>query len=120
MTPTALYEQNAIATQGKGRLIVMLYEGAVKFLKHALNAIENHDYESKGKYIVKAQDIIFELNSVLDMDAGGQIAQNLRKLYNFSWQRLSDANIQNDPQMIQDVIGILSELNKGWKAIADK
>lgn len=120
MAATALYEENAITTQGKGRLIVMLYDGAVKFLRQATQCIQNNDFEGKGKYIVKAQDIIFELNSVLDMEAGGQIAQNLRKLYNFSWQRLSDANIHNNPQMIQDVIGILEELNKGWRAIADR
>ena len=68
--------------------------------------------------ISKAQDIIMELNSALDMDAGREIAVNLRQLYLFMWRHLNQANLRKDPNMIQKVIDLLEELNKGWKAIA--
>ena len=97
----------------------MLYEGAIKFLKQALVDIQANDYEAKGQSITKARDIIFELNTVLDMDSGGQVAQNLRALYNFMNKHLTQANIKCDPQMIQDVIALLEELNQSWKAITD-
>jgi flagellar secretion chaperone FliS len=54
---------------------------------------------------------------VLDMDGGGEIAQNLRNLYLFMGRQLSQANTRRDPQMIREVIGLLEELNQGWKTI---
>jgi flagellar protein FliS len=113
------YQDTAITTQSKGRLIVMLYEGAVKFLKLAIQETEAKNYAAKGNYINKATDIITELNAVLDMNAGGEIAGNLRKLYCFMNDRLSQANVKNDPEKIREVITLLEELNQGWKAIAD-
>lgn len=113
------YQDTAVTTQSKGRLIVMLYDGAVKFLKLAIKEAEAKNYEAKGNYINKATDIINELNAVLDMDTGGEIAGNLRKLYFFMNDRLSQAHIKNDPQMINEVITLLEELNQSWKAIAD-
>jgi flagellar secretion chaperone FliS len=109
------YQQTAIATQSKGRLIVMLYDGAVKFLKLAIKELEAENYAAKGQYINRAQDIINELNAVLDMEAGGEIAENLRKLYLFMGRHLNQANVKRDPQMIREVIGLLEELNQGWK-----
>jgi len=111
------YQNTAVTTQSKGRLIVMLYEGAVKFCKLAIKEIEAENWKEKGTHINRARDIIFELNSVLDMDAGGEIAMNLRKLYCYMDGRLSEANIQKDPDKISEVIKLLEELNEGWKAI---
>jgi len=111
------YQNTAVTTQSKGRLIVMLYEGAVKFCKLAIKEIEAQNWDEKGEYIDKAREIIFELNSVLDMDAGGEIAMNLRRLYCFMDRRLSEANTKKDPERIREVIKLLEELNEGWKAI---
>ena len=112
------YQDNAVTTQSRGRLIVLLYEGAIKFMKLAIREIEASNYEAKGRYIIKAQDIINELNAVLDMDAGGAVASNLRRLYLFMNRRLSEANVKRDPQMIREVIGLMEELNQSWKAIS--
>ena len=113
----AAYQDTAVTTQSKGRLIVLLYDGAIKFLKLAIKALEEGDYAKKGHHINKAQDIVNELNAVLDMDAGGEIAANLRKLYLFMARRLREANTSRDPQKIQEVIDLLDELNQSWKAI---
>ena len=117
MSGITAYQDNAVTTQSKGRLIVMLYDGAIRFLRLAIKETENNNYEAKGRYINRAIDILNELNVVLDMDAGGEIAGNLRKLYVFMINRLSQANVQNDPQLIRDVIKLMEELNQSWKAI---
>jgi flagellar protein FliS len=112
------YTDNQVTTQNKGRLIVMLYEGAIKFLKLAIIEMESGNYQAKGHYINKARDIINELNAVLDMQVGGEIATNLRKLYLFMNNHLSQANIKKDPEMIRHVIRLLEELKESFKAIS--
>ena len=92
------YQNTAVATQSKGRLIVMLYDGAVKFLKLAINELQAQNYAQKGVYINKAQDIINELNAVLDMEAGGEIATNLRSLYCFMNKRSKHYNFPLEPK----------------------
>ncbi|MHC4155713.1 MAG: flagellar export chaperone FliS [Planctomycetota bacterium] len=118
MNGIAAYQETSVTTQGKGRLIVLLYDGAIKFMRLALKELEAGNYEAKGRYITKAQDIINELNAVLDIDAGGEIAANLRKLYCFMNSRLTEANTKGDAQMIREVITIMEELNQSWKTIA--
>jgi flagellar protein FliS len=112
------YQEVSITTQSRGRLVVMLYDGAIKFLKLAINEINAGNMAEKGVYITKALDIINELNTVLDMEIGGEVAVNLRKLYMFMIRHLNTANIKKDPKMIDDVIKLLEELNQGWKAIS--
>lgn len=118
MKGIAAYQDSAVTTQSKGRLIVLLYDGAIKFMRLAIKELQANNYQAKGQYINKAQDIINELNAVLDMNAGGEIATNLRKLYCFMNTRLSEANIKRDPKMIQEVIELMEGLNQSWKAIA--
>ena len=112
------YQETAVTTQNKGKLIVMLYDGAIKFLKLAIKEIEAGNTEEEGKYISKAIDILFELNTVLDMEAGGEIAMNLRKLYLFMGQHLTEANTKQDIGKIEEVIKLLEELNQSWKTIS--
>jgi len=113
------YQTNAVATQSKGRLVVMLYDGAIKFLKLAIKEMEAKNYEAKGKYLNKAQDIIWELSSVLNVEEGGDIAKNLRSLYLYMNRRLNEANIKIDPEIVKEVISLLETLKKSWKAIAE-
>ena len=87
-------------------------------MKLAVKELEAGNHEAKGRYISRAQDIINELNAVLDIDAGGEIAANLRKLYCFMSTRLSEANVKRDPRMVREVITLMEELNQSWKAIA--
>ena len=117
MDGIATYQENAVNTQSEGRLIVMLYDGAIRFMKLAIIEMENKSYEAKGRYINRALDIINELNVVLDMEAGGEIAHNLRQLYVFMNRHLSQANIKCDPELVRDVIKLMEKLNEGWKAI---
>ena len=117
MNGVSAYQEASIITESKGRLIVMLYDGAIKFMRLAIQELEAQNYEAKGRYINRAQDIINELNTVLDVEAGGEVADNLRKLYLFMAHHLSQANAKRDPQMIREVISLMEELNKSWRAI---
>jgi flagellar protein FliS len=118
MKGIATYQDTAISTQTRGRLVVLLYDGAVKFLRLALQALEDGDWARKGEYINRATAILNELDSCLDLDAGGDVAANLRRLYQFCIRHLGEANLHRDPQRIEEVIGILVELNEGWKVVA--
>ncbi len=119
MNQLKAYQETAVSTANKGRLVVLLYEGAIKFLKLALKEIETGNHEARNRYMIRAQDIITELNSVLDTEAGGQIAENLRQLYDFMYRQLVQANIKQDTAKINDVIRLLEDLNESWKAIAE-
>ena len=112
------YQENRVTTQTPGRVVVMLYEGAVKFLKQAIREMEAGKYIEKGKSINRAVDIIQELNVTLNMEAGGEIAKNLRQLYAFMLDRLFQANIRKDAGMIRETIKVLEGLNESWKAVA--
>ena len=117
MNAIARYEEQAITTQNRGRLVVLLYEGAIRFLRQALAASMAGEFRKQSHSIARAQDILLELNTVLDMEAGGTLAQNLRDLYTFLWQHLNRSNMNNHPQGIRRSIAILEELVGGWKAI---
>ena len=118
MAGFSAYQQTAIETESKGRIIVKLYDGAIRFLGQALEAIKTGDFERKGNLILKARNIVLELSAALDMEAGGEISTNLRSLYNFILHRLTIANIKCDKIAIGEVINLLTELNEGWKKIA--
>ena len=119
MSGIASYKENSVVTQPKGRIVVLLYEGAVKFLRQAIHEIEAGNMIEKGQLISKAIQIIIELSGSLNMEEGGEIAENLRSLYTFMGEHLTRANFHCDTQAIQDVISLLEELNEGWKAISD-
>jgi flagellar protein FliS len=118
MNAVSVYQENAVNTQSQGRLIVMLYDGAIKFLRQAQDSISANDIPGRNRFISKARDIVFELNASLNMEQGGRIAQNLRSLYNFIWRYLGDANLKNDPRMIDKVIGMLDDLAGAWRKIS--
>lgn len=100
-------------------LIVTLYEQAIRFLHQAIKDMREGSLISQARNIRKAQRVIDELNSLLDMDAGGDVARNLRAIYNFMIKHLSEAGVECDVDLIQEVIVQLEELNSSWKVIVD-
>ncbi len=116
----AAYRDTNVKTASQGKLIVLLYEGAIKNLRAAQscfnseNKVEPRDIEKFGNFIMKTQDIINELQVSLDMDKGGQISQNLMSLYVYFNQELMTANINKDKQKIEFVLNMLTQLNEAW------
>ena len=85
------YNQVQIKTANRGKLIVMLYQGAIRFMKKAILHLEQKDMEGKGNALIRAQDIILELIYALDqesLDRGDELASNLQRLYLYSYRRL--------------------------------
>jgi flagellar protein FliS len=111
------YRRTQVITVDKGRLIVLLYEGAIKFIRQAQEFAECGDIPSKSNAINSALDIVAELNYSLNMSAGSEIAANLTKLYQFVSDRLLEGKIQKDTRSLDQALQILSSLNEAWKEV---
>ena len=114
------YSHNEIATSSQGRLIIMMYEGAVKFVNLAIEGVDNKDLSKKGIYINKAHDIINELSLALDMKKGGEIAQKLESLYQFILHQLTLANIKSDRKALESILNVLTPLLEAWTKLLTK
>ncbi len=111
------YQKVQVTTSDRLKLVVMLYDGAISFLKTAVNCLEKNDMAGKGVYIAKAQNIVDELNNSLNIKDGGEIAVNLRKIYNFLYFYLVKANISKNRAMLKESISILMTLKEAWEYI---
>jgi len=105
-------------TSGGVRLVVMLYEGVIKFNRLAVLAVKEKDIEKRTNYINRSVAIISELYNALDMERGGEVARNLRDLYLYSMAQLSEANRKNSAEIISKVTELFIEVKEGWDAIA--
>ena len=112
------YRQTNVLSADPLKLVRMCYEGAVCSLKLARDAYAARDYEAKGKALVKTLDIIHELNASLDMKKGGEVAKNLRGLYLYMTQALTEADLKRDLKVFDEVIRMLEELESAWKELA--
>lgn len=111
------YRQVQVTTSGRGKLVVMLYNGAIRSLKSAVDLLQRGEMGKKGDQIIKAQDIIMELNLALDLKTGGEIARNLRRIYLYIYRILSEANFHKSTAKIEEAIRLLSILNEAWDAV---
>ncbi len=118
--PVAQYKLTEVNTANQGRLIVMLYDGAIKFLKIAIENLGVKTYDVANNNILKAQDIITELLLSLNMKDGGEISTNLFNLYMYFKKRLLEANIQKNREMVEEVINYLSSLRDSWDKVSAK
>jgi flagellar protein FliS len=93
----------------------MLYDGAIKFLTHAIEKMNKGDVYESHTNLIKGKSIIAELLASLNMDNGGDIARNLQRLYAYMFNELIDANLNKDPQRVQGVVHLLKELRMAWQ-----
>lgn len=119
MNPYLKYQEIHVKTADQGKLILMMYDGAIIFLQQAKELNRYKDYVGKYEKISKSQDILFELIAALNMDAGS-IAMNLRSLYMYMIKRLFDANIKKDTIGIDESLKIMTELRGAWEKIVSK
>ena len=113
------YRKNQISTSSQGRLILMMYEGAIKFTSLAVDSMAKGDVANQGKHIQKAHDIVNELSLALDFKKGGDVAPRLESLYQFALSQLTLANIKSDKKPLQAVLNILSPLLEAWTQLYD-
>lgn len=111
------YEVTKTYTADGGELVVMLYQGAIKFLMRASAALQAGSLENAHNNILRSQDIVAELMGSLDMSTG-DIASNLFRLYDYMHYRLVQANLHKDPQPLEEVTRLLRELLPAWQFAA--
>ncbi|MEK7358032.1 MAG: flagellar export chaperone FliS [Bdellovibrionota bacterium] len=108
------YKQTSIQSASREKLLLMLYEGAIKFLKLSISAAENKQIAERGSNIGRCYDIILELNNTLDHKVAPEIAKNLEQLYMFITDKLTQGNISGDPKHLREALKVLETLYEGW------
>ena len=112
------YQTQALMTASPAQLVVMLIEKATASLHEAIAAIEAQQIEERWRANKRAMEIINHLDLTLDMEQGGEIAVNLRRLYTFALRRLADVDFNNDTQAARDVIKLLEPMLASWRELA--
>jgi flagellar protein FliS len=115
--PYRTYENTNIRTADQLQLIVMLYDGMLRYLRKAVAKIETHDVEGAHNYLVRSRQVVAELLATLRPEKGGEIGDNLRRLYVYAFNRLVEANLLKDAERVQEVIRIMETLRDGWNQI---
>lgn len=118
-TVTKKYIEKDLLSSSPNKVVLKLYEGAIGFLISAINRLEDNDIIKKAKLLDKAVNIINYLRSCLDMEKGGEISENLNRLYEYILLQITEGNIKNDAGMIKVAVELLREIRDGWAAICD-
>ena len=114
---TTAYRQQSILTAPPGRLVIMLYDGCLRFLHQSAHALREGDRTTSLARMRRAEAIIDELTVTLDHERGGVIASRLQGIYLFCRRHLMDAWRENDADKIEQVAGLLGELREAWAEI---
>ena len=110
----------AVSEASPHQLVVLLFEGAHEAIVLARASIDSGDIQKKGNSIAKAIDIILNgLRTSLNLEEGGDLAQNLYALYDYMARRLLHANLTNDKAALDEILGLLSEIHGAWVEIGD-
>jgi len=116
--PWDSYRKVATQTATPGQLVLMLYDGALTFLEKSLTGFEHRDprlfNQTINNNIIRAQAIIHEMNASLNMQEGGEVASNFRRLYNYFYRRLTQANRTKQKAPILEIITHLRQMRDSW------
>jgi flagellar protein FliS len=113
------YRTVDIETASQGKLVVMLFNGAIQRAGQARDAIERKNPAEAHKHLVRAQDIISELRSSLDMSYG-EVVQAIDRTYEYFLHRLLEANLRKDPAIIDEVIPLIEDMRDTWQEAFEK
>lgn len=114
------YQRNAVMTASPEKIVLMLYDAAIRHLEQSRAALSNPSTTHSaqvGVSLGKALAIIGELRTALDHEKGGEIAENLDALYGFAIDRVTEANLRRTPEHIEPTISVMRTLKEGWDAI---
>lgn len=118
--PYQKYKQTSIQSASREKILLMLYEGAIKFTKLAMKACDENKIADRGQNIGRAYDIIMELNNTLDHKVGGEIAAGLERLYIYIMEEFTKANISGKPEHLRNALKVIENLYEGWKGAIEK
>ena len=119
VNPYLKYRVNSIETADPVRLVLMLYQGVLRFTQRGIQANERHEIQVAHESFVRAQAIVAELMSSLNLEAGGEIARNLMALYEYCHRRLVEANCRKSAEPAAEVVELFRELLSAWQTIAE-
>jgi len=111
--PYEKIENDAIFTASKEELTLMLYEGALKFMNQAIDAVENKDFQKTNSLIIRVQDILREFQITLDFQY--DISNQLNSLYDYMFRRLVEANMSKDVEIMCEIRDMFREFRDTWK-----
>ena len=114
------YKKASVNTLDQNKLIIMLYDGAIKNANFAVEYIKSGEIEKVHDSLIKTKNIVTELLATLNMDHGGEIAKNLKSLYSYMFSQLIEANMDKKPEPVLTVIDLLKELRGAWVQIREK
>ncbi len=116
--PWQSYRSVATQTASPGQLVLMLYEGAIRFTEQGLSGFRFDDplefNQTVNNNVQRAQAIVRELNANLDMEKGGEVAANFRRLYTYLDRRLNEGNIRKQKEPLEEVTMRLRVLRDSW------
>ena len=112
------YREMEIQTSPPEKLIILLYDEAVKCLKMAITKIKIKDIEQSNRLLLKTQKIIRELMCSLNVDVG-EVAMGLYNLYEYIYERLVQANIEKNAQIVEEVLSLIKPLREAWIKAAE-
>lgn len=120
---TAEYTKNTILTASDAKLVVLMYEGAIRFVRQASFHLKHENTAGCGQAISRAYNVLSELRLSLDMNSGDEKADELAKdltgLYSFMMQQLVDANVNRDMKVLESVEELLDTLKSGWDGVLE-
>ncbi|WP_394175227.1 flagellar export chaperone FliS [Guptibacillus hwajinpoensis] len=116
--PYQTYQQNAVTTSSPQELTLMLYNGCIKFIRLSALAMEKKNIEAKNTNIIKAQNILQELRSSLNMDI--ELSESMDSLYEYMISQLVSANITNDASKLKEVEELAEEFRNTWKTAMEQ
>lgn len=114
------YKTTSVQSASREKILLMLYEGAIKFTKLAIKAAEEKKIADRGVNIGRAFDIVMELNNTLDHKVGGDIAIQLEQLYMFMMEQYTKGNITGNPEPLKANLKLLQTLYDGWVQAVEK
>ena len=114
------YKKASVNTLDQNKLIIMLYDGAIKNANFAVQYMESGEIEKVHDSLIKTKNIVTELLATLNMDQGGEIAKNLKSLYSYMFSQLVEANMEKKSEPVLAVIDLLKELRGAWIQIREK
>lgn len=118
--PYQKYKHTSIQSASKEKLLLMMYEGAIKFTKLAIKAADEKKVAERCESLGRAFDIVLELNNTLDHKVGGEVAAQLEQLYMFITEQYTKANITGSSEPLKSALKVLENLYEGWVQAIEK
>ncbi len=118
MVGAQAYATTQIQTASGVQVVVLLYDGAISSMKLAQEGMMALNFQDKAKFLDRALRVVGELSASLNMDAGGDVAKDLQRLYEYIQFELTQANLQNEPRRLDGPIRCMSTIREAWQDLA--